>query len=711
IYGTPYSRSLLGHLYSFEEAKLKFPSIKSGIIADKPGVGKTITTLALCQTRPTKTKSSFKATVIFVPNNIASQWMTEIKKCFGSNINAIEIKGKRGYEATTLKQILECDIVVVSYNFLTNVNYIAGKITSKCRQLNMHAPNTDFSVKETARKFIDNLPAGKYAFSWIHFHRVVFDEFHEITDKHRAVKTQLEIMEGDSMWGLTGTPKVDSQYTVGRFATYLNINLLNLWQSLPWPLSSAQGTMISSKEFLINRVRRNEPEIHYPPPIYETIRVTQTAMEMSLYRSSATNNNRANMENLVKLCNHYQIGNNLFSETGSEALTIEQVTQRVQTDRSTKINQLTKQIENHVKVIERRREVLNKAVDYQVRQAADLSYRKALTEDCQMKEELRSTQSQFNFFQNFLNSYGSEDNKIFCSVCWDDDIPKDGLALVPCGHVFCWECAEGVANRNQKCPQCMMPIRRDQLMKLQPPTAALEAPEPSAEQKENDDGDKLDPDKFGSKIRELVEYLQREMAENDNNRFLVFIQCSQALNTFGIATARLKSGWTQREAALKQFRAGLPESSFVKDNDIEAEAEAKVEADEKRWKRLQKPLDLDEVQPLPPRRQRVKRSTAIAIIESESDEPEPKEDVGEIKKGARRATSSKARPAKKQRKKAKILRRLRWQLGKTSSKKRPALNEVESKSMKREQKYKAVKVLMLSAKDSVSGLNLTEGKH
>ncbi|KAJ3280728.1 DNA helicase rad5 [Rhizoclosmatium sp. JEL0117] len=516
--------------------------------------------------------------------------------------------------------------------------------------------------------------------------------------------------------------------------------------------------MISSKEFLISRVRRNDPEIHYPPPIYETIRVTQTAMEMSLYRSSATNNNRANMENLVKLCNHYQIGNNLFSETGSEALTIEQVTQRVQTDRSTKINQLTKQIENHVKVIERRREVLNKAVDYQVRQAAELSYRKALTEDCQMKEELRSTQSQFNFFQNFLNSYGSEDNKIFCSVCWDDDIPKDGLALVPCGHVFCWECAEGVANRNQKCPQCMMPIRRDQLMKLQPPTAALEAPEPSAEQKENDDGDKLDPDKFGSKIRELVEYLQREMAENDNNRFLVFIQwsdladlVSQALNTFGIATARLKSGWTQREAALKQFRAGLPESSFAKDDQVEAEAKAEAECDEEKIEEIAElkpkavkvkpvkkdvkgknravPLDLDltEVQPLPPRRA-TRKAKATAIIGSESEEPEPKEDVAEIKKRARRATSSKARPAKKQRKKADDSED-DFGVGSDdgdvqeddefdesavvskTSKKRPVLNDVESKSVKREQKYKAVKVLMLSAKDSVSGLNLTEATH
>ncbi|KAJ3287887.1 DNA helicase rad5 [Rhizoclosmatium sp. JEL0117] len=744
--------SAVGQLYSLEEAKKIAPSVKSGIIADKPGVGKTITTLALCQTRP-YTNQEFlytldpvtlrfksKATVIFVPNNIASQWMTEIKKWFGSSINAIEIKGKRGYETTRLKQILECDIVIVSYNFLTNNSYIAGKITSKSRTLNTHSPGTNFSVKETAQRFIDNLPAGKFAFSWIHFHRVVFDEFHEIDDKHQAIKTQLEIMKGDVMWGLTGTPKVDNQETVASFATYLNINLLNIWEYVPLDMSPWLGTSLSCKEFLINRVRRNEPEILYPPPVYETIRVTQTAMEMSLYRSSATNSNCANIENLVKLCNHYQIGNNLFQESGSAALSIEQVTQLVQTNRSAKIMSLTKQIECQVKVIEQCLEAMEKAVDPDLRKVCQISHKKALTEDCQMKEELRSMQSQFNFFQNFLNSYGSEDNKIFCSVCLDDDIPKDNLGLVPCGHVFCWGCAEGVADCNQKCPQCMTPIKQEQLMKLQPPTAALEAPKLSSEQVENDNGDMLDPDKFGSKIRELVQYLQREMAENDNNRFLVFIQwsdladlVSKALNTFGIATARLKSGWTQREAALKKFREGLPSGSFEKvvesevgledeskngvlmDESLESELKTQMEkpmTNDVKGKGRALPLDLEEAQPLPPGTS-ARKTNPGTVLASDRDDMKAEVGVTEKKKGARRATTSLLQPAKKSRKTVNFKPDVC--LKEDSSIEDESLGEVKTeKTVSQELKElesKAVKVLMLSAKDSVSGLNLTEATH
>ncbi|KAJ3066951.1 hypothetical protein HDU99_003679 [Rhizoclosmatium hyalinum] len=309
----------------------------------------------------------------------------------------------------------------------------------------------------------------------------------------------------------------------------------------------------------------------------------------------------------------------------------------------------------------------------------------------------------------------------------------------------------------------MTSIRRDQIMKLQPPAPAMEVPGPGVEQKENDDGDKLDPDKFGSKIRELVEYLQREMAEDENNRFLVFIQwsdladlVSQALNTFGIATARLKSGFTQREAALKQFRAGLPEGSFVKVKEAEAddEDESKVENDETKREIKQEtvntnsveteliplkkdvkgkgravPLDLEseDVQQLPPV-MAVRKKRPATVFVSDSDDSEPEVGMTEEKNETHLATTSTARPGKKPRTKVNIseddLSTVKLDPNapndefeessldvKTVKKKRVTAKEVESKSMKRERKYKAVKVLMLSAKDSVSGLNLTEATH
>ncbi|KAJ3032141.1 UNVERIFIED_CONTAM: DNA helicase rad5 [Siphonaria sp. JEL0065] len=773
-----------GLIKSLAEIKVDNPTVRSGIIADKPGVGKTITTLALCQTRPCqdpdflysidlKTKMfKSRATIIFVPNNISSQWMTEIKKCFGTNIDAIEIKGKRSYEGTTLKQLLECDIVIVSYSFLVNSNYIAARITSSNRTLEKHSPGVDFSNAEVSKDFVDSRPAGQFAFSWIHFHRVVYDEFHELDEKNNAIRTQLALMHANSIWGLTGTPKVDSEQTVSQFASYLKIQLYS-----PEYYLETRFRTLFWKHFLLQRIRRNEPEVHYPPPVYETIRVVQTAMEATLYQSSV--GNKKEMENLVKLCNHYQIGNNLNPESGSDALTIEQVTDRVQKDRATKLKRLAKQIESQAVVVAERRQYYAET-NFQTidtRRVAEAAVRRAVKEESEMKEDLRSTQSQFNFFQNFLNSYMAEDNKIFCSVCWSDDIPRDQLALVPCGHVFCWECAEGVADRNKKCPQCMAPMTKDQIMKLKPPPEVVEAPENADV---DHDEDQLDPNKFGSKIHELVQYLQLEMAACESHRFLVFIQWSdladlvtQALNTFGIGTARLKSGWAQREGALKRFRAGL---STEMDNDVlvggggdgvgssssssmqveqqkeevvkpvkgksrgcrvAATTRSRTSAKSSSSRAVEVEDDVQEIIPRKRTRKPIKKSlcelsdtedvaATEVVVEKDTSDFEPEEDV----KGKRKAVYLAELPLAKRSKRGRAaLRDL--EEGDSEFESDGEGEEAEEKivvAVKKDVKGKgkavadssstivkgkgkAVKVLMLSAKDSVSGLNLTEATH
>ncbi|KAJ3064457.1 DNA helicase rad5 [Podochytrium sp. JEL0797] len=629
------------------------------VVKDKPGVGKTITSLALCQTRPfaepdflgsVSTSGLFKskATVFFVPNDICSQWMQEIKKCFGDNVKTIEIKGKRQYEKATLKQVLECDILIVSYHFFVNANCIASKSESPERHVT--TPSSPPAPREET-----------LSFSWIHFHRVVFDEFHEISDKTNQTRSQLLQISGDTFWRLTGTPKLEEAAVVANFAKYLKIDLFKLEPTRKYERGRME--QFYAKEFIHHRMRCNEPEIDYPPPVYETIRVTQTAMELTLYRSCL--GTKENLENLVKLCNHYQIAHNLASlaagDNAGGALTIEQVTQRVQTGRVEKIHKLTRSIAEIVVVVERRREKFSELTPgTEVHKIAETSLKRAIALENEMREDLRSTQSQHQFFENFLTSYSTGKEKMFCGVCWEDEIPRDQLGLVPCGHVFCWECAEGVAKRNRKCPQCNMPLRVDQLMKIQPPVEELAVPEPEAAE-DVVEGGMLDPNKFGSKIRDLVHFLQREMDSDPSHRFLVFIQWADladlvnaALNTFGIATARLKSGFAHREAALRQFRAGLETvggggGSGLVDDQPNA-ALQKEDAD-----------DGDDGD-----------SEDDEYVESEAEVPDGDND----KKGKRKAGASKV-----------------------------------AKPVKRARKVKPVRVLMLSAKDSVSGLNLTEASH
>ncbi|KAI8833802.1 SNF2 family N-terminal domain-containing protein [Chytriomyces cf. hyalinus JEL632] len=109
----------------------------AGIIADKPGVGKTIATLALCHPRPfadqdflySMRKGMFRsrATFILVPNSIVDQWEQKIRKCLGDSVSVIQMKGKVNYKKTSLTDILTCDFVIVSYQFLVNKCYLGAK--------------------------------------------------------------------------------------------------------------------------------------------------------------------------------------------------------------------------------------------------------------------------------------------------------------------------------------------------------------------------------------------------------------------------------------------------------------------------------------------------------------------------------------------------------------------------------------------------------
>ncbi|TPX52550.1 hypothetical protein CcCBS67573_g09847 [Chytriomyces confervae] len=75
-----------------------------------------------------------------------------------------------------------------------------------------------------------------------------------------------------SVWGLTGTPCFDNTDTVVcKFADFLDIDATNTWVA---PEEEAF-------RFIQNHVRRNEADVTFPPPEYET-----TPMERAFYQSS-----------------------------------------------------------------------------------------------------------------------------------------------------------------------------------------------------------------------------------------------------------------------------------------------------------------------------------------------------------------------------------------------------------------------------------------
>ena len=99
---------------------------RGGLLADKVGYGKTITTLALIdKTRGSSapainSRISLKATLVITPYLLMTQWHSEVKKFLGPGYNVLLIRSKLNLMKCTISDFIKADIIIVSYSMFTN---------------------------------------------------------------------------------------------------------------------------------------------------------------------------------------------------------------------------------------------------------------------------------------------------------------------------------------------------------------------------------------------------------------------------------------------------------------------------------------------------------------------------------------------------------------------------------------------------------------
>jgi hypothetical protein len=102
-------------------------AVFGGILADDVGYGKTASTFALINStrrlqnplREARGAISAKATLILVPQNLVGQWSEERKKKFSrEECKEIRISGWDDWKGYTVKQILDADLIIMSWHLL-----------------------------------------------------------------------------------------------------------------------------------------------------------------------------------------------------------------------------------------------------------------------------------------------------------------------------------------------------------------------------------------------------------------------------------------------------------------------------------------------------------------------------------------------------------------------------------------------------------------
>jgi len=225
-----------------------------GGIIDEVGLGKTMQALSLIILKPSSSlaytdiacKNRFisKATLVLCPNQLCGQWIRECEDRIKAdyNLRVVSIRTKRDFDVYTYNDLLDADIVLVSFTFLGNENFSSEWTTSLSNVKSYHKRGwSDNDVQQVRKKFdemgakllanpVESLGMTKPLVQLIKWHRIMIDEFHELYNNdstYKYVTNLLPHLKADHKWIVTATPfnKKESFHGIMNFLVdYSNID-------------------------------------------------------------------------------------------------------------------------------------------------------------------------------------------------------------------------------------------------------------------------------------------------------------------------------------------------------------------------------------------------------------------------------------------------------------------------------------------------------
>ena len=202
-----------------------------GAIIDEVGLGKTLQVIGLVLMNPPKkisyvdsrfnNKLCSKATLVFCQNHLCGQWKRELKDKISQDYDAkiITVLTKRDFDKLTYTELLDADVVLVSFTFLGNESF-TSQWTKQVSSLKSFAKRPWSSGDiSSVKTLFDTLGKGLLAdpinslykthplFQLIHWHRFVIDEYHEILKgpTYKYIYNLLPFITADNKWIVTAT--------------------------------------------------------------------------------------------------------------------------------------------------------------------------------------------------------------------------------------------------------------------------------------------------------------------------------------------------------------------------------------------------------------------------------------------------------------------------------------------------------------------------
>jgi SNF2 family DNA or RNA helicase len=532
---------------------------KGGILADMMGLGKTITMLGLMHygktfkpNEITTNKIYSMATLIVVPSHLAKQWSDEANKAFKKSKNILIILTKQHHENITYEDVIIADIIIITFQFLTNLKHYAMLSYKQCTPSQFNISERDEKLDKLLKKIIVN---DKYKecyaplFEFFHFNRLIVDEGHEIMEAlnchysggkivNRFIHNFLKTVNASYKWYVSGTPFT----TINGLENVLNyLNAELVYENIVHPIKhinkrppsyygderepdfpslSNHGVLRNllscvTIRHLQSDVDKDVKMLGYKENI-EWIDLTEG--EKRIYESKASNPD-ISRRTLLQICCHPLISQEFRNIIGN-MISLEDVEAQLISHHKKVIEDATKKIEKLDKTNQAYHMLLNK-------------FNTMISESKYMLGMLERIQNNVEF---------NEDTN--CIVCFDN---MTDPVLTHCGHMFCRECIMRCLDIKPECPLCKNNISSDKLLLLNKVEKTQETNPLVA--------------KYGAKLGKLIQMVRTLLSQDA--RIIIFSQWDDMLTLMkrsmaenGVECSFIAGNAAQRNKAISRFKLG-----------------------------------------------------------------------------------------------------------------------------------------------------------
>ncbi|KAJ3128319.1 DNA helicase rad5 [Nowakowskiella sp. JEL0407] len=543
-----------------------------GILADDMGLGKTIQALALIHThkRPESQPSSYSvtltsadannskkakvtggsssvgikrdvktvhrnsATLIICPLNVLGQWEREAKRCLPKELQVQLYYGTERKDRTLISRFHNSKGIV-----LTTLGTLASD-------------------------YADNESSPLYNVEWW---RIMIDEAHYIKEKATRNARACAYLGSQNRWCITGTPIVNRLEDLYSLVSFLRIH--------PWSQAGFFNGFVTTPFAKGGDARRSAME------------TVQTILEPILLRRTKDMKDANGLpivplpskEIFIKYLDFSEEEQEIYQELHSHSKRRLSVLKNIGRIQYTHVFQLLcrlRQCCDHIMLIKTLTNVnTTDSNNIEILELQDLITRYLGSENSEMGQNGVESKGKSAGFAGKVIEQLERNERVECPICLEMvGASSDGI-LLPCLHVVCKDCVEGIvlAEKEGECPICRTKCTESDVLKIL--GSKSETTPDSQEENNNEEQEvnssqgstlKLTSMKFrtSTKLKAMIELLKMIRDEGSGAKIVVFSQWTSMLDIVelvlkehGFAFLRLDGSLTQkaRDQVLKTFQA------------------------------------------------------------------------------------------------------------------------------------------------------------